>query len=73
MRGLVKLFMAAIRTSEFWVMVGQAITESISAPVPDDLKTVAWGYVAVRVLGKLAKFIFPNPGSPSGGWMKADG
>jgi len=67
-----KWLMAAVRTSEFWAAAAQAVVEFSGAPIPDEFKAFGWAYIALRVIGKLAKFVFPNPDNPKGGFLKND-
>jgi len=62
----------ALRTSEFYVVLGQIVVEALGAPIPGDLKAVAWLYVAFRILGKLAAYFWPNPDNTAGGFLKRD-
>lgn len=54
----------ALRSSEFWAVVAQATIEAIGAPVPSEVKVVGWVYVALRVISKAVKWIFPEPVKP---------
>lgn len=67
-----KMFMDLLRSSEFWIVVGQVVTEAMGAPVPEEAKVAGWVYVVARAVSKMAKFVFPNLGSPNGGWFKKD-
>ena len=68
---MLKVLFAAVRTSEFWGLAFQAYIEATSAPVPEEIRWAAWAYIALRVVGKLAKFVFPS-GSTTGAWLKSD-
>jgi hypothetical protein len=65
-----QMILAALRSSEFWALAAQAVVEAMSLPVPDEMKAVGWVYIALRVAGKLAKYVFPNP--DGGAWFKKD-
>jgi hypothetical protein len=64
--------LAAMRTSEFWVVAFQAFVAVTSMPVPDEYKATGWLYVLFRVVSKLAQFVFPNQSNPRGGWLRSD-
>jgi len=64
--------LAAIRTSEFWVVLSQVVIEVVNAPVPEELRLFGWVYAGLRVVGKMAKYIFPNPSSRTSGWLRKD-
>lgn len=72
MQAIVQVLMRAVRTSEFWTLAAQAVVEFSNAPIPDEFKAWGWAYIAVRVIGKLAKFTFPNPDNPRGGFLTND-
>jgi len=67
-----KRILEAFRSSEFWALAGQAVIQSFSLPVPDEVKVVGWVYIALRIVSKLMKYVFPNPDNPTGGWFKND-
>lgn len=67
---MVKTLLHALRSSEFWTVVAQATIQAVGMPVPDEFKQLGWAYVALRVLSKAAKFVFPHP--EGGSWLKPD-
>lgn len=67
-----KVILAALRTSEFWAFLAMVALETFNAPIPDEFKIVAPVYIALRIVGKVAQFVFPNPANPTGSWMKKD-
>ena len=72
MDAVFKALFAAMRSSEFWALVAQVVIENLHAPVPEEFKAIGWAYIALRVVGKLAKYVFPNPANSQGGFFKAD-
>ncbi len=62
--------LAALRTSEFWAFVALVAVETLKAPIPDEFKLVAPVYIALRIAGKVAQFVFPN--GTNGKWLAKD-
>jgi hypothetical protein len=52
---------AIVRTSEFWAFLAQCVIAAMSAPVPEEIKTFGWCYIALRVLSKIVKY---KPAAP---------
>lgn len=49
---------ALLATSEFWMVLAQAVVELSSAPIPPEWRGAAWVYIVGRLVSKLAKLIF---------------
>lgn len=69
---IIKGLLVAMRSSEFWAAVAQAFIEATNQPVPEEVKAFGWIYIGLRVLGKVAKYVVPNPDNPAGGVFKND-
>lgn len=67
-----KPLFAVLRTSEFWVFLGQVAVQAYGAPVPEEFKAAGWVYIAARIVGKVMQYVWPNPTNPQGGFLKSD-
>ena len=60
MKRILDALLAAMRTSEFWAVLAQAVIEAVNAPVPEEVKAAGWAYIVLRIVSKVVKS-FPAP------------
>lgn len=64
--------LSIMRTSEFWAALAGVLVEVLHEPLPGMDKAALWIYVALRIVSKMVKYVFPNPANPKRAWLKDD-